>query len=734
MFAPSRPKSPSSKRKPFVSTTKRSITFGTPPPLPPLTPILKEEKASEDFLEQQDASLEEEIDYSHYTNSIQFQQMSIRWINMSTSLWSMIVGHSVRKIVRQSLANFITSLYWRLNGSISEEEFHCLYLEWVSKRSSNAKCQKCDVFMLRDCLLEQATTEEDLEIFLGIIIFEANKGVLNSPLSFNSPHSTASLELCSSRWLSLSEELFFLLDSSGDGFLGFDDFFFLSICLLSYAQSGTDTDFDTRISLTNVAAVAVQLMREADAEVCFDSTWLTASQRNRENIPLEKEGMRPSLDRRLSVAYDDNGRRILPDGRPLVDLPKETVGSEPKIPPPQTGIVTLPMFKSLLIKRSVGEASLVALINFTNERTQHLLSLGEEKGVEVLYSACVHGARGQDIRAPKLWRTCIELIFGYSLENELPTILLYLLTDGSFALPLSLLAYPADESSSAFWTSLKGVSLPDLPHESAFILNYFSSKVWSSFVHWGEVNPSEQKSPDPRDSVFQLISSVLLEYKSSLQLLCAAFVDIAMDPGHTGYSSHSSLQGAITSLLPHPRDCAALWEDLYPQRLTPNPNISAVQVQRNEIKVETPLELGVLSTLEKGEKNRPEEFRNPERAWTPETLEEISHVIWATIFDFQEQATSPRYSTSPGRLSSPQRTINFADRRRRRRNQKIQSPISSNGYPNLTTRTLSNTNSDEAAKAGVAEDESVRLRGQTVDIAQEVTYTPVIFLTIFLTR
>jgi hypothetical protein len=722
MFAPTRPKSSPSKRKPFVSTTKRSSTFGTPPPLPPLTPNLKEELISDDFLEyQQDKSLaEEEIDDHLHNNFSHFQQMSIRWINMSTSLWSMIIGPSFRKIVRQSLTNFITALYWRLNGSISEEEFHWLYLEWVSRRPLAAKSQKCDIFVLRDCLLEQGTTEDDLEIFLGIIIFEANKGVINSPLSFNSPQSTMNLELCSSRWLSLGEELFFLLDSSGDGFLGFDDFFFLSICLLSSPHMGIDTDFDARISLTNVAAVAVHLMRESGAEVYFDSTWFSVSQRTRE-YPLEKEGTKPIFDRRHSVAYDDKGHRIQPDGKEQVDPPRENVGPEPKIPH-QAGVVTLPMFKRLLIKRSVGEASLVALISFTKERTQHLVSLSEEKGVEVLYSACLHEAHAQqEIRAPKLWRTCIELIFDYSSVNELPTILLYLLTDGSFNLPLTLLAYPSGESSDQLntaATSLGDVSEQELSRENDSILNFFASGVWNSFACWGGGYPPESSLPDPRDSVFQLISAVLLEYKSSLQLLCAAFIDIAMDSELADHTSHSSLLAAIKSLLPRPGDCALLWRELFPQRLAANDSTHQRDIVKNVI---VPLELDASAVVPapQGE-DRLLSFpsEGPQPDWKPETFEEISHAIWATIFDFTIQAASRRYSTSPPKkqITSPHRTINFADRRRRRRNQKNQSPIPSfdSSNPNLSLH----INTDEGVPADETGDERVPIRDQTVDMTK----------------
>jgi hypothetical protein len=673
MFAP---KQRSPKRKPFVSTAKRTTTFGTPPPLPPLTSkegdlkeLLQEELI--DIPEVHHHHDEEGVPSNHLINFARFYEMSVRWINMSTTLWSMIVGNSSRKIVRQSLHNFIIALYWRLNGSISEEEFHCLYQEWRNKRTSGHKSQNCDVFALRDCLLEQSTTEDDLEIFLGIIIFETNKGFINSPLSYHSPRA----ELCSTRWLSLSEELFFLLDTPGHGYLGFDGLVFLSLCLISSSQTWkSETDLDVRLSLTNVTAVTVQLMREAGSDVYFDSTLTFSSRYDQEQISPEKQGTR-TLSRRLSVTYDGNGHRVFPEspfgGVPQVESRPQSLESKPH--PASVGILTLPMFKRLLIKRSVGETSLVALVSHLKECIQRLIAISEEKGVDVLYAACVHDStNGADISAPKLWNTCIEAIFGYSPTSELPPILLHLLTDACVSLPLYYVAFPSDASDAVltFLGDLR-VEVRNLPQElqeqNQLVLNSATLSIWSSFLSWGAGEQANNDFPemDSRDSVYQLISCVVSEYKSSLHFLCAAFIDIAMetDEYRSNPVSHSSgLQNAINLLLPEAEDYRELLQVvLKPFTCATAQNQSHDFIRQSEVGTDSH------AVPETDEAVHQVEERN-QSDWQANVAEEISNAVWASVFDVKDHVRYPAVSLRSPVQSSP--TINFVERRRKRRSQR----------------------------------------------------------------
>lgn len=657
MFAPKQRSSP--KKKPFVSTAKRNTTFGTPPPLPPLTPKERDSKAFQedfDFPEVDHSHDEEGAPGNHLINLSRFQEMSIRWTNMSTALWFMIVGNSSRRIARESLQNFITALYWRLNGAISEEEFHCLYQEWNNKRASCHKSVTCDVFVLRDCLLEQSTSEGDLEIFLGIIIFETNKGFINSPLSY---HSTRS-ELCSTRWLSLSEELYFLLDTSGQGYLGFDDLLFLSLSLLSSSHTWkSETELDAQMSLTNVTAVTVQLMREAGSEISLDST--TTFPPRGELISPEIKGIK-TLPRKHTVTYDGNGHRVLPESPfgPVEVLPQPFIQS----PPAAVGIITLPMFKRLLIQRSVGEISLVALIAHIKECIQRLIMISEEKSVRVLYSACVHD---DAISAPKLWKTCIESIFGSPPANELPPILLHLLTDACFRLPLSYIAFPSD-GSDAVWTFLDdlGFKVPqDFLDQDKHMLDAATFSIWSSFHSWGEeVNPDYPMNS--RDSVYQLISCVASEYKSSLHLLCAAFIDIAIETYDIRLNfpskSSSGLLTAITSLLPERSVCDELLQAFFKAFSCTTQDQSHNPISDGEIEVKSHTVPEIDEHLHQFEESNRSD-------WQANLLEEISNAIWATVFDMKDVQYSFIRSPPPGQ-SSPNGTINFVERRRKRRTQR----------------------------------------------------------------
>lgn len=204
-------------KKPFVSTTKRVETFGTPPPLPPLP-------FSEKIDTQTDTEKKENIVESKGTEVVNLSllyKQSIRWLNTSSTLWSLIVADSARNVDRNGLKNFLTAMQWRIQGTINEDEFTALYNEWLGVKSIAQKySHTCGKIVLRSLLMEQSLTEEDLDLLLGMIINEINRKTVNSPLKFEykSNNNTDSrnkplLEVCSYRWISLSEELFFLLDN-----------------------------------------------------------------------------------------------------------------------------------------------------------------------------------------------------------------------------------------------------------------------------------------------------------------------------------------------------------------------------------------------------------------------------------------------------------------------------------------------------------------------------------------
>lgn len=683
MFGPTRKRASSpQKRKPFVSTTKRNSSFGIPPPLPPLM-ISKENSATQCSVNNGNHDLNEgdrHLDYMTYFDK--FQRMSVRWVNMSTCLWSMILGQHRSNINPQSLKNFIIVLYWRLNGSISEDEFHCLYMDWINSGAIYHKVNPGTkyLFLLRDILIEESTTEEDLEIFLGLIIFEANKGIINSTLSFKSLPTSVNLELCSARWLGLSEELFFLLDSSGFGYLVFDDLFFLSLCLLS-SSGENGIDLDAQMSLTNALAVTIQLMQESgcDIDLGFPKNLKSSFDfRHYQTSPsLENHINQNILPHSQSTIYDENGRRILPS------CPVEELKTLNKVPNQTSernshcsiGIMTLPNFKKLLLKRSVGETSLVTLISHIKHCLQQLITLSETKGIDILYSSCISATPDICYCTPKLWPACIKTIFDYSSPaNTVPSIVLFTLTDALWCLPLSFLTSPS--SLSTYQSNL----FPDIKKDifnhhlsTDVLLEYATACLCNSFTCWGSQNQrievDDALENNRRNSLSELIFSVIWEYKTAMELLCAAFIDLAMEYRDSSLCS-ASLQIAINSLLPQPHEYVSLldWDldnSIHQKELDQaNPN----------------------STISVTESEKPFDQTDYQQ--------DISQAVWASVFDFRAHV-----NPVVGLVQHlPNRTINFVERRRKRRNHNSHSEASitvTNSHPisSVNEEVLVNNNS-----------------------------------------
>ena len=647
MFGPlKKNRSVSPKRKPFVSTTKKVTTFGVPPPLPPVVRnpspvrVLVNEDTPPPEPPVHNITFDNPREYAlDPANYLKLQQQSVRWLNLSSALWSMIVLDANRAVDKKGVVNILTAMMWRLHGEISEEEFTGLFLEWMGpsgftgRRPSN----KCGVLVLRDVLLEQSITEENLDVLLGMAIFEVNRRLLSSPLSFSvtTTESTddkglsrgkRTLEICSKRWLSLSEELFFMLDTPGFGFMGLDEFIFLGASLLLARRDwACEADAERCFSAQTLAAVALYMMRQAGATVDCSSSW---AGRSGGNFPCESSGQvgdpvaRRLMQRSVSspVAYNYSGHlvrlhpsstedgRITDGGSPLAGTNSSSVyvqnsslmsPSRRPSPPLDTGPwVSLPMFKSFLMKRGLGEGALLSLITLIRECTELVATLSAEKRVDVLCRACVAyggGASGGDVGPPKVWHSCVYGVSGYpypdndeTQEVHAPPVLLFLLCDGLRRMPGAwVAAQPADalevdesgndtEFRDAYGTVR---TRADLESEEDVLLHHASYAMWTAFCMWGEddqVVGSTDTSPTAarRDSVYQFIMSVLAEYKASLMFLCAAFVDIAMDHfsggiAVVGAGRNSAAGIAAASLLPSAGQSVGILREMFPDTSSP---------------------------------------------------------------------------------------------------------------------------------------------------------------------
>mmetsp|Transcript_32583 Transcript_32583/g.60879 ORF Transcript_32583/g.60879 Transcript_32583/m.60879 type:complete len:352 (+) Transcript_32583:34-1089(+) len=329
-------------RKPFVSTAKKVTMFGEPPPLPgqkmqspvkpqqpPLTPLPPvplqraeppPQKPAPVIVAPPPPPADTEVNL-RMVHSVKYLQQSVRWLNLSTSLWSMIVVDANRVVDTSSLTNFLSAMNWRVHGDINEDEFTEVFREWMGRATVVVPHKyNSSVFVLRDLLLESQSLENDLDLLLGMIINETNRRLLNVPLSFNGDKvgaelsSKPTLELCSRRWLSLSEELFFLLDAPGFGHLAFDQFYFLAACmLLARREWLAESEAEEVLSVTNISALALQLLRDAGASVSLVTPAVDEQQKR--NLERRKNSV---LLRRKSMNMGNSPLKASRQGSVLV--------------------------------------------------------------------------------------------------------------------------------------------------------------------------------------------------------------------------------------------------------------------------------------------------------------------------------------------------------------------------------------------------------------------------------
>lgn len=245
-----------SKRKPFVSTTKSQHVFGDPPPLPPRSYSPERFENRQPLIHQPGFAVtinDSDIQLSP-SHSLMLQRQSVRWLNLSSTFWALIVMDANRTVDKDGVVNFFEVMKWRAHGTITAEEFTALYIEWIGKfnvannyQNSSKKVPRSNVglFTIRQILLENRCSESDLDLYIGMLIHETNLNLLNVTISYvtkssSQKQNSSILEICTKKWLSISEELFFCLDTPGYGVLRFDEIFFFSSCLAIGLQGWAD--------------------------------------------------------------------------------------------------------------------------------------------------------------------------------------------------------------------------------------------------------------------------------------------------------------------------------------------------------------------------------------------------------------------------------------------------------------------------------------------------------------
>jgi hypothetical protein len=492
-----------SKKRPFISTSKSNASFGEPPPLPPRPPsperqVELAQAAANTHLNAAPMmpTIPIEPDILSPSHAQSMYKQSFRWLNLSATFWALIVMDAHRSVDKESLENFFDVMDWRAHGKITEQEFSALYMEWIGKpaaggsghsSSTPRKKHTVGVFAVRQLLLERRCVESDLDLLIGMVIHETNRSILNSPINFlarenaGRPNAT-NLEVCTRRWISLSEELFFSLDTPGYGFLRFDEFFFLASCLAVGLQGwSNESELESDFSIGSLTALALQMMREAGAAIMITSNRkellslnLGASQKGMQALMQDRpdiiDSCSISISQSQSTGLQDNNnsfvnymnyssRGAAPGSNPHDSKASlnHKLGLGTKSSYPQYGkySVTLPMFKALLLKKGMGEAALSALTVHVQSCIERLSRITSEGAAE-LHQSFISLESISTAGSPRLWQQAVLTAAGYDYESErnlfaapIPPLILFLLTDAEKLIPGALRASESGFSSAA---------------------------------------------------------------------------------------------------------------------------------------------------------------------------------------------------------------------------------------------------------------------------------------------
>lgn len=603
----------------------------------------------------------------------QLVDQSSRWLNQSSCLWCLIIMDTHRDVDKDSLSNFIQMLEWRINGSISEEEFAALYSEWGSVVSTTAVqsaststtksiassvvntsgSKAVSLFGLRNIFMALGSAEESrLDLYIALVSYETNRVLLNNPICYKSSavadassdkgrnHAPkSSLETCSRQWLELVEELFFLLDAHGGGQLKFDDVYFLCACCVIGLGVWTVTDgqlaedeVEQDISPVAVTALTLQFMKDAGCKVnlgIFDRASLNTGESGNETGSSGGDGAEVTptsapLSRRESSSGNASGisaagaatsgaatkRRTSISGAfawtNSSAIPYSTAsmaGTLTNVTANRTNshmtllsqnlnnarsmMVTLPMFKKLLLKRGIGEMLLRALVSHVKSTVAHLYSIALANEAEDLTrSMQFETTTGTVVGSPKLWCRAVALATGadepistgalhepdpVESEDAPDPLRLFLLSDADRQLGGVFYATNADpdcltinstgngHDSGSDKNSGDSVHLHErllYPMGNKLLCAY---KMWSglmfltketgtnigntcSFPHHIDAKQLESLQKEP---VFMLLFSTLVEYKTLQNQFTAALFDLVV-------TTYAEAQQAATATLVSP--------------------------------------------------------------------------------------------------------------------------------------------------------------------------------------
>jgi len=399
-------------RPPFVSTAKQGVLVKQDLPL---------RSRSADKNRPLQPSVILEPDFLSNTNSLLLQKQSVRWVNLSRTFWLLFVMDSHRNVDKSSLTSFYEVMEWRIHNKINEEEFSSLYADWMSKSEPiRRRKYTVGIFGTREFLLEKNCRESDLDLLIGMAIYENNKSLLGTPISYlhrnfiNSMKSN--LEVCGDRWMRLSEELFFLLDTPGYGILRFDELFIFAGCLVIGMEGlSNESELEDELTLTSLTAITLQLMRDAGAAINISSESYSKSTNLLPSATSRNANMNPQSNNNSSN--------------------KSSKSSSSSLPTTGKFSVTLPMFKAFLIRKGLGEVAISTLIGFLQEILVRVGSLSRSHAPD-LFQSCFpleSPFAGDCIGPPRLWQQSVCIAAGIQntqkLSGAVQPLVLFLITD-----------------------------------------------------------------------------------------------------------------------------------------------------------------------------------------------------------------------------------------------------------------------------------------------------------------
>ena len=325
-------------------------------------------------------------------------EKSLRWQNMTSTLWHMLILEARRVVDKATISSFLESMMWRMRGDLSEGEFSKAYKEWIGLQYPLRERKQVGLMVFRSILASRNIGEADCDLLLGLILHEENRRLLNDR-SIDGFHSHSSFmgstkrggaideskgttsrpyEPCTREWISACEDLFFLLDANGYGFLRFDDIHFIMVSLNIMGGSQTSEE---ELSVHHTTCQAWCFMELAGCSNMFP-----------EPPTPDVKDISKSVTPKAATAKVASVKKA----RPVYCLPRSQV--------------TLPMFKVAMRKVGITLSNLIAICSQIKALEGYIIStVQEETSCRDLFCA-FHDASLTTAQTPKLWDFCASCL------------------------------------------------------------------------------------------------------------------------------------------------------------------------------------------------------------------------------------------------------------------------------------------------------------------------------------